>query len=126
MNIETIAQDFEHRAWQATAFGDRLHKTQRAKMLAEREERTWRHAATCLRESAPVDTAALGTFTPDELREIAYAIQWDGHFANLGGDCRPGGPAFSTIRRATAALEARGHGICHSGAVRAILEQVPA
>lgn len=51
--LEDIAADFEHRAWQATAFMDRLHKTQRAKALAEREHRTWIQAAQILREIAP-------------------------------------------------------------------------
>lgn len=50
-SLEDIAAAFEHHAWQATAFSDRLHKTQRNKMLAEREARTWRRAAQQLRET---------------------------------------------------------------------------
>jgi len=48
-SLEDIAAGFDHRAWQATAFSDRLHKTQRAKLLAERENATWKHAAQILR-----------------------------------------------------------------------------
>lgn len=50
-NLEDIAQAFDLRAWQATAFSDRLHKTKRDKMLAERENRTWTQAAQMLRET---------------------------------------------------------------------------
>lgn len=50
-SLEDIAQAFDHRAWQATAFSDRLHKTKRDKMLAEREAHTWRQAAQQLRET---------------------------------------------------------------------------
>lgn len=50
-NLEDIAKAFEHRAWQASAFSDRIHKTKRDKLLAERESRTWRQAAQVLRET---------------------------------------------------------------------------
>lgn len=50
-SLEDIAKAFEHHAWQATAFSDRLHKTKRDKMLAERESRTWTRAAQMLRET---------------------------------------------------------------------------
>lgn len=50
-SLEDIAQAFDHRAWQASAFSDRLHKTKRDKMLAERESRTWKQAAQQLRET---------------------------------------------------------------------------
>lgn len=50
-SLEDIAAAFDHRAWQATAFSDRLHKTQRDKLLAEREAQTWRRAAQQLRET---------------------------------------------------------------------------
>lgn len=50
-NLEDIAKAFEHCAWQATAFADRLHKTKRAKFLAERESDTWKRAAQMLRET---------------------------------------------------------------------------
>lgn len=50
-SLEDIAKAFEHRAWQATAFADRIHKTQRARMLAECESRTWQQAAQMLRET---------------------------------------------------------------------------
>ncbi len=50
-SLEDIAAAFEHRAWQASAFSDRLHKTKRDKMLAERESRTWKQAAQQLRET---------------------------------------------------------------------------
>lgn len=54
-NLEDIAAAFDHRAWQATAFSDRLHKTQRDKILAEREARTWRQAAQQLRETTLIE-----------------------------------------------------------------------
>lgn len=50
-SLEDIAQAFDHRAWQASAFSDRLHKTKRDKMLAKRESQTWRRAAQQLRET---------------------------------------------------------------------------
>ena len=50
-SLEDIAAAFDHRAWQATAFSDRLHKTKRAKLLAERERRTWEQAAQILRDT---------------------------------------------------------------------------
>lgn len=50
-SLEDIAQAFELRAWQATAFSDRLHKSQRDKLLAERESRTWKQAAQWLRDT---------------------------------------------------------------------------
>lgn len=54
-NLEAIAQAFDLRAWQATAFSDRLHKTKRDKMLAERESRTWTRAAQVLRETTLIE-----------------------------------------------------------------------
>jgi hypothetical protein len=50
-SLEDIAAAFDHRAWQATAFSDRLHKTKRDKLLAERESQTWKRAAQQLRET---------------------------------------------------------------------------
>jgi hypothetical protein len=50
-SLEDIAKAFDHCAWQAAAFSDRLHKTQRDKLLAERERRTWERAAQILRET---------------------------------------------------------------------------
>lgn len=50
-SLEDIAKAFDLRAWQASAFSDRLHKTQRDKMLAERESQTWTRAAQMLRET---------------------------------------------------------------------------
>jgi hypothetical protein len=50
-SLEDIAQAFDLHAWQATAFSDRLHKTQREKLLAERESRTWKRAAQFLRNT---------------------------------------------------------------------------
>jgi hypothetical protein len=50
-SLEDIAAAFDHHAWQATAFSDRLHKTKRDKMLAERESQTWKRAAQILRET---------------------------------------------------------------------------
>lgn len=50
-NLEDIAKAFEHRAWQASAFSDRLHKTKRDKLLAERESWTWKQAAQMIRET---------------------------------------------------------------------------
>ncbi len=50
-NLEDIAAAFDHRAWQAEAFSDRLHKTKRDKLLAAREAQTWRRAAQQLRET---------------------------------------------------------------------------
>jgi hypothetical protein len=50
-SLEDIAAAFDHHAWQATAFSDRLHKTKRDKLLAERERRTWERAAQILRET---------------------------------------------------------------------------
>jgi hypothetical protein len=50
-SLEDIAQAFDLRAWQASAFSDRLHKTKRDKMLAERESQTWTRAAQVLRET---------------------------------------------------------------------------
>lgn len=50
-SLEDIAQVFDLRAWQASAFSDRLHKTKRDKMLAERESQTWTRAAQVLRET---------------------------------------------------------------------------
>lgn len=50
-SLEDIAKAFELRAWQASAFSDRLHKTKRDKMLAERESRTWKQAAQMIRET---------------------------------------------------------------------------
>lgn len=50
-SLEDIAAAFDHRAWQATAFADRLHKTKRDKLLAERERRTWEQAAQILRDT---------------------------------------------------------------------------
>lgn len=50
-SLEDIAASFDHHAWQATAFSDRLHKTKREKLLAEREARTWQRAAAILRET---------------------------------------------------------------------------
>lgn len=50
-SLEDIAKAFEHCAWQATAFSDRLHKTKRDKMLAEREHQTWTRAAQMIRET---------------------------------------------------------------------------
>jgi hypothetical protein len=48
-SLEDIAAQFDLHAWQATAFSERLHKTQRAKLLAERESATWKRAAEFLR-----------------------------------------------------------------------------
>lgn len=48
-SLEDIAASFDHRAWQATAFSDRLHKTQREKREGERESHTWQQAAAILR-----------------------------------------------------------------------------
>lgn len=59
-SLEDIAAAFDHRAWQAAAFSDRLHKTQRDKLLAERERRTWEQAAQMLRETA-LERPALDT-----------------------------------------------------------------
>lgn len=50
-SLEEVAKAFEHCAWQATAFSDRLHKTQRARLLAERESATWKRAADMLRNT---------------------------------------------------------------------------
>lgn len=50
-SLEDIAAAFDHHAWQATAFSDRLHKSKRDKMLAERESQTWKRAAQILRET---------------------------------------------------------------------------
>lgn len=50
-SLADIAAMFDHCAWQATAFSDRLHKTQRAKLLAEREAATWKRAADMLRNT---------------------------------------------------------------------------
>jgi hypothetical protein len=50
-SLEDIAAAFDHHAWQATAFSERLHKTKRDKMLAERESQTWKRAAQILRET---------------------------------------------------------------------------
>lgn len=50
-SLEDIAQAFDLFAWQATAFSDRLHKTKRDKLLAERESATWKRAAQRLRET---------------------------------------------------------------------------
>lgn len=50
-SLEDIAKAFELRAWQASAFSDRLHKTKRDKILAERESRTWEQAAQMIRET---------------------------------------------------------------------------
>ena len=50
--MEEIAAQFDHYAWQATAFSDRLHKTQREKLLAEREAATWKRAAQFIRLTA--------------------------------------------------------------------------
>jgi hypothetical protein len=50
-SLEDVAKAFDLHAWQATAFSDRLHKTKRDKMLAERESRTWARAAQILRET---------------------------------------------------------------------------
>lgn len=50
-NLEDVAASFDHYAWQAVAFSDRLHKTKRDKLLAERESRTWERAAQILRET---------------------------------------------------------------------------
>lgn len=50
-SLEDIAASFDHCAWQATAFSDRLHKTKRAKLLAQREHDTWKRAADMLRNT---------------------------------------------------------------------------
>lgn len=50
--LAEIASDFDLRAWQSTAFADRLHKTKRAKLLAERESETWKRAAEILRKES--------------------------------------------------------------------------
>lgn len=50
-NLEDIAKAFDHCAWQSSAFSDRLHKTKRDKLLAERESQTWRRAAQMVRET---------------------------------------------------------------------------
>lgn len=50
-SLEDIAAAFDHRAWQAAAFSDRLHKTKRDKLLVECERRTWEQAAQVLRET---------------------------------------------------------------------------
>jgi hypothetical protein len=54
-NLEDIAKAFDLRAWQAGAFSDRLHKTQRDRALAEREKRTWEQAAQMIRETTLED-----------------------------------------------------------------------
>jgi len=48
--MENLAKEFDMNAWRATAFSDRLHKTKRAKMLAECRAETWKQAAQMLRE----------------------------------------------------------------------------
>jgi hypothetical protein len=58
------------------------------------------------------------SITPQELEQLAAAVQWAGHFATLSGDCKPGGPAFSSIAAATAILERHPTRICHSQATR--------
>jgi hypothetical protein len=50
-SLEDIAASFDHCAWQASAFSDRLHKTKRDKLLAERESQTWKRAAQMIRET---------------------------------------------------------------------------
>jgi hypothetical protein len=50
-SLEDIAASFDHHAWQAVAFSDRLHKTKRDNLLAERESRTWERAAQILQET---------------------------------------------------------------------------
>jgi hypothetical protein len=58
------------------------------------------------------------TISNQELEELAATVQWAGHFATLAGDCKPGGPAFSSIAAATAVLERLGARVPHSGATR--------
>lgn len=58
-SLADIAASFDHHAWQATAFSDRLHKTQRDKLLAERESQTWKRAAQILRETKLEPLAAI-------------------------------------------------------------------
>lgn len=55
--------------------------------------------------------------TPEELRAVATAVQWAGHFAGLCG-CEAGGPAFTAIADATRIIEGEGAHICHSRATR--------
>ena len=54
--------------------------------------------------------------TQEELRQIAAAVQWAGHFAPM--DCQIGGPSLSTIRDATNSLERIGVPVFHSRATR--------
>lgn len=68
-NLEDVAKAFDHRAWQAAAFSDRLHKTQRDKGLAERERRTWQQGAQMLRETT-LDEG----LTADDWRDIQDAV----------------------------------------------------
>jgi hypothetical protein len=68
-NLEDVAASFDHRAWQASAFSDRLHKTQRDKTLAERESRTWKTAAQVLRETTLDDG-----LTATDWRDIQDAV----------------------------------------------------
>lgn len=60
--------------------------------------------------------------TNEELREIAGAVQWAGHFATLAGDCVAGGPAFSNIAEATRAIESRGVPVYHTIATRRLVD----
>lgn len=78
-NLEDIAKAFDLRAWQASAFSDRLHKTQRDKMLAERESQTWKTAAQVLRE-----TTLHNGLTADDWQDIQEAVS----NSDLAGDQR--------------------------------------
>lgn len=73
------------------------------------------------RDSHGALRAPLLRITDEEAAQIAWAVQWAGHFATRE-NCAPGGPAFSHIAPATRALERCGVKVYHSAAARTLVE----